>query len=194
MGHEVSLPAALHALVDEVDRLEAEARRVVEGLDDRQVNLPPPGGGWSVAQCLDHLARMNVFYVEAVTADARRAAKTAGAFAGLHPGWVGRWFVRSMEPPVKRKMKAPIAEVRPGPTLSREEAVDAFVASHGPYRELVALAAETNPDRVIVHNPFYKRVRMKLSTVLLIVPAHDRRHLWQARNVVETIRKVRSEK
>lgn len=182
------LPAALQTLIDEVDAAQQEARRLVDGLDESQVNWQPPDGGWSVVQCLDHLARMNVFYVGAVMPAARRAAKTPGAFAGLHPGWFGRWFVRSMEPPVKRKLKAPIAQVKPGPQISCEQAVDAFVASHGPYRELVALAAETNPDRVIVHNPFYKRVRMKLSTVLLIVPAHDRRHLWQARNVVETLR------
>lgn len=189
------LPAALQTLIDEVDAAQQEARRLVDGLDEHQANWRPDDGrGWSVVQCLDHLARMNVFYVGAVMPAARAAAKTPGAFAGLHPGWFGRWFIRSMEPPVKRKLTAPIAQVKPGPQISREQAVDAFAASHGPYRELVALAAETNPDRVIVHNPFYRRVRMKLSTVLLIVPAHDRRHLWQARNVVEAITKVRSEK
>lgn len=183
----MSLPEALQKLIDETDAAEDEARRVVGGLDDAQVNLSPPGGGWSAAQCLDHLARMNVFYVDAVMPDARRAARNPGAFDGLHPGWFARWFIRSMEPPVTRKLKAPNAEVTPGPRLTRDQAVEAFITSHGPYRELVAIAAETDPDQVIVRNPFYKRVRMKLSTILLIVPAHDRRHLWQATRVVKQI-------
>lgn len=178
------LPEALQKLIDDTDAAEDEARRLVEGLDDAQVNLPPPGGGWSVAQCLDHLARMNVHYIGAVLPLAR-AARGAGTFDGLHPGWFARWFIRSMEPPVKRKSRAPIPEVMPGAELSGAAAVEAFVASHVPYRELVAVALETNPDRVIVPNPFFSRVRMKVSTVLMIVPAHDRRHLWQARRVAE---------
>ena len=182
----MTLPPALQALVDEVKRLEDEARQLVVPLDDRQVNLPPPGGGWSVAQCLDHLARMNVHYIGAVM-PAARAARPEGVFDGLHPGWFGRWFIRSMEPPVTRKSKAPIPEVMPGAELSGAAAVEAFVASHGLYRELVALAADTNPDRIVVPNPFFSRVRMKVSTVLLVVPAHDRRHLWQAAQVIRQI-------
>jgi hypothetical protein len=177
----MSLPAELQSLLDQIDTTEQEARRLVDGLDDLQVNRQPDGGGWSVAQCLDHLARMNVFYVGAVMPPARDAAgRPNGSFAGLHPGWFGRWFINSMEPPVKRKMKAPTAEVTPPAEIPRDQLVSAFVDSHGPYRELVALAARTNPDRILVRNPFFRHVRMKLSTVLLIIPAHDRRHLWQA--------------
>lgn len=187
----MSLPRELQALIDEVNRLEDEARRLTEGLDDRQVNLQPPGGGWSVAQCLDHLARMNAYYVGSVMPVARAAAKTPGAFDGLHPGWFARWFINSMEPPVKRKLKTPTSEVSPALEIPRDRAVEAYIDSHGPYRELIAIAAVTNPDRVIVRNPFYKQVRMKLSTILLVVPAHDRRHLWQARVVVEKL-KVKS--
>ena len=181
----MSLPSELQALIDEVDRLEDEARRLIEGLDDRQVNLQPPGGGWSVAQCLDHLARMNVHYVGKVL-PAARAAQGRGPFEGLHPGWFARRFIRYLEPPVGMKSKT-AAEAEPRPELSGPAAVQAYVDSHEPYRELVALAAQTNPDRVIVPNPLISRVRMKVSSILLIVPAHDRRHLWQAREVLRKL-------
>ncbi len=177
-----SLPDALQALIDQVDAAETEARALVSGLDDREVNWQPEEGRWSVAQCLDHLARMNVFYVNAVMPAARDGAgRGAGTFSGLHPGWFGRWFIRHLEPPIRRKSKVPTPEALPRAHIPRDEVVAAFADSHRPYRELVALAAGTDPDRVIVRNPFLALVRMKLSTILMIIPAHDRRHLWQAR-------------
>lgn len=185
----MGLPSELQSLMGQIDAAEQEARRLLDGLDDRQVNWRPDDGGWSVAQCLDHLSRMNVFYVGAVMPAARDAAARANSsFAGLHPGWFGRWFINWLEPPVTRKAKAPTAEVTPPAEIPRDQLIPAFADSHGPYRELVGLASRTNPDRIIVRNPFFRHVRMKLSTVLLIIPAHDRRHLWQARNVVERIR------
>jgi predicted double-glycine peptidase len=62
-------------------------------------------------------------------------------------------------------------------------ALDAYVRSHEPYREMVRIASGVDANRVTVRNPFVPLVRMKLSTVLLIMPAHDRRHLWQAAQV-----------
>jgi hypothetical protein len=67
--------------------------------------------------------------------------------------------------------------------IPKDAAVQGFVASHTGYRELVRLAATLDPNRVVVPNPFIGWIRMKVSTVLLVIPAHDRRHLWQARQV-----------
>jgi hypothetical protein len=50
-------------------------------------------------------------------------------------------------------------------------------------RKLTAAARGLDPGRVMLRNPFFSAVRMKLGTALLILPAHERRHLWQAGNV-----------
>ncbi|MCC7180310.1 MAG: DinB family protein [Acidobacteria bacterium] len=180
------LPAELQDLIDQVDAAEADARTLVRGLDDRQANWQPDGGqAWSIAQCLDHLARMNSFYVEAVLPRVRRAAEGSVApFESLAPTWLGRKFVESMEPPVTRRFKVPAARVAPASDMPVADALAAFGNSHTRYRELVRLCAGLDPNRVRVPNPFFKWVWMRASTVLLVIPAHDRRHLWQARRVL----------
>lgn len=180
------LPPELQGLLDDVAAAEQDARGLVRGLDDRQANWQPEGGaGWSIAQCLDHLARMNGFYVEAVLPRVRRAAEGATApFESLAPTWLGRKFVESMEPPVARRFKAPNARVTPASQMPVTEALASFVNSHTRYRELVRLCAGLDPNRVRLPNPFLKWVWMRASTVLLVIPAHDRRHLWQARRVL----------
>ena len=182
----MTLPAGLQALIEETDANEREARAIVDGLDDRQANWQPDEGrGWSVVQCLDHLARMNPFYVEAVLPRVRAAAKhPVGSFEGLRPTWIGAKFVASLEPPVTRRFKAPNARVVPAAQMPVADAVASYLHSHTRYRELVSLSAGFDPNRVSVPNPFLKWVWMRVSTILLVIPAHDRRHLWQARNVL----------
>jgi hypothetical protein len=34
-----------------------------------------------------------------------------------------------------------------------------------------------------MQNPFIRVAPLRIATALLVVPAHDRRHLWQARQV-----------
>lgn len=181
------LPAELQALIEQVDAGEADADRLVGDLDDDAVNwTPPPVAGasrWSVGQCLSHLVLMNEFYLRGWPEAVRQAAAAArGPFNGLRPTLVGRWFVKSLEPPVKMKGKA-IAAVAPGPRIPRAGLVERFKASHETYRHLVRASAAVDVNRIVRQNPIVARVSMRLATVLMIVPAHDRRHLWQAANV-----------
>jgi hypothetical protein len=182
------LPSELQSLLDQIDECEREAQRLVADMNDNELNRPAPNGGWSVAQCLEHLALMNVFYLGGWQ-DAVQAAAQAqrGPFRGLQPTFIGRWFARSLEPPARMKTKA-VANTLPGPRFSRDEIVARYEASHEGYRQLVRAAAAVDVNRIVRPNPIIKQVNMRLATVLLIVPAHDRRHLWQAANVKRALR------
>ncbi|MGD9905224.1 MAG: DinB family protein [Vicinamibacterales bacterium] len=180
------MPPELQRLLDEIAAAEADARALAASLTDAQANWQPGGGtGWSVAQCLDHLALSNSAYTSHFLPVAERA-RGAGPtpFTGLAPTAIGRWFVGTLEPPPRRKIKT-FEKLVPPSSMPLADALAAYVGSHDPYRRLVALAAELDPNRVVAANPFLGWVRMRLSTALLVVPAHDRRHLWQARRVVE---------
>ena len=182
------LPVELQALIDQIDACERDAERLVSDMNDDSVNRPSPTGGWSVAQCLEHLALMNEFYLRGWQQAVQDAAKAQrGPFNGLRPTVVGRWFARSLEPPVKMKTKA-IAEVIPGARLSRDAVLQRYKASHDGYRHLVRSAAAIDVNRIVRPNAIVNKVKMRLSTVLLVIPAHDRRHLWQAANVKNAFR------
>lgn len=59
-------------------------------------------GSWSVAECLDHLSSTNRVYLHAMKEPAIRAREQGRFRRGVAaPGFVARWFVRTMEPPVK---------------------------------------------------------------------------------------------
>jgi hypothetical protein len=182
-------PPALQELLDQIDACEREACTLAGDLTDQQINWQPRAGeAWSIGQCLDHLRVMNLFYLRdfgPLVDEARRQRR--GPFTDLSPGWFARRFIAFLEPPPRMRTKAPAQGV-PASTVRRDEVLSGFVSSHDPYRALVHAAAEVDVNRVTGPNPFFRWVPMSVAAALLIIPAHDRRHLWQASEVRQDAR------
>lgn len=177
------LPADLQSVLKELDRTDQEARQLVSGLSDAQLNWQPSPTAWSVAQCLDHLGQINSVYTPALQAAVRHVDRNSvDPYEPIQPGWFGRWFINAMEPPPRRKFKSP-AKGRPGTHRSGDEVLNAFIASHNELRCLIHEAREINLNRIRFKNPFVSVLRFTVGTGILIIGAHDRRHLWQARQV-----------
>src|SRR5499427_10447429 len=97
-------------LEDQLDAAERDARALVADLAEERGGWHAETGSWSVAECLDHLANANRVYLHAMKEPAIRAREQGRFRRGpATPGFVGRWFVMTMEPPVKApfRMKAP---------------------------------------------------------------------------------------
>lgn len=175
----------LEAFLDEISRIDDEWREMVEPLSVAQAHWQPEGGRrWSIAQNIHHLAKTNVLYVEAMRAALARTRRVSGSIGDLGevPGWWGRWFINGMEPPPRFRVKTRRI-VEPTSTGSVAEARAALVASHDGLRALVR-DIEGHDMRGTFTSPFGP-LRFRLGTGLLVLAAHDRRHLWQARQVLK---------
>ena len=179
-----ALPPDLQSFRDQIDAADRAGAALAGSVTDEQFRWQPhEGRGWSIGQCLEHLALMNKHYAAAVRAGVddghRRNLRRAG------PGrstFFGQWFVRSMEPPVKMKGKAPKVGRWPQ-NKPRDEILRSYHESHEMIRELIADAADVDLTRATFQNPFIRFIRMRVVTGLGVLTAHDRRHLWQAEQV-----------
>jgi hypothetical protein len=185
---EQPYPTDLNNIVNELDRTDGEARALVSTLSEAQLNWQPGGGtGWSVAQCLDHLAQSNALYTPALRAAVRKAkTRPAHPWKSIQPGWLGRLFIREMEPPPKRKIKAQ-KKVTPASQLKGTEVLKAFLAAHDQVRALIEEARDLDLNRIRFRNPFLRLLPWTVGTGLFIIGAHDRRHLWQAQQVLQAM-------
>jgi hypothetical protein len=178
------LPPDLQQTLDDIDAADRAADVMAAACTDEQFHWRPrEGQGWSIGQCLDHLATINVVYGDAI----RRGIENARARgwtrrAAAVPGFFGALFVKSLEPPVTRRLRAP-ANARPGSSKSRDEILAAYHAAHQRIRALTTDAAEIDTNRARFVNPFLRVLRVRVSTGLRVIAAHDRRHLWQAEQV-----------
>jgi hypothetical protein len=182
------MPTEVSTVLNDLAAAEREASELVAGLSGAQANWQPNGGGsWSVVQCLSHLARINRLYAAAMYEAASLAGGSGNIAPSLpiSPGWLGARFIGSMEPPVRTKMKSPrkAVPVQQGDTA---EAVAEFVKSHEPVRGVIEAASQLDLNRVRFKNPFVPLLRFTIGTGLLVINAHDRRHLWQAAGVKKT--------
>jgi hypothetical protein len=172
----------LQALEDQFDAAARDAQAVASGLSEEQGRWRTQPGAWSVSECLDHLANANRAYLVAMEPAALRAREQGCTRHGpALPGAVGRAFVWSLEPPVKRllKMRAP-RSIRPRQAPSLTEALESFVSSQDEVRTFLRTNEDLDLAGTVFPNPFLPGVRFSLATGLHVIAAHERRHLWQA--------------
>jgi hypothetical protein len=99
---------------------------------------------------------------------------------------VARIFIGSLEPPPKRKIRAP-KKILPASRIGGREVLEAFLRSHDEVRAVIAECAGRDLNRIRFRNPFIGFLRFTVGAGLLITSAHDRRHLWQAEQVTECL-------
>jgi uncharacterized damage-inducible protein DinB len=184
VGH-LSLAPQVDEYRQQFERLAARADALVTPLTEEQFLWQPSPTAWSIAQCIEHLnitARMYLPRLDEGIAEAiRRGLYGEGPFT-LGP--VGGFFVRTMEPPAKLKLKAP-ASFQPGPRRGRSEIMAAFRAYQVQFVDRLRQSNGLDLRRARVHSPAMRWVKMSLGSGFALMAAHERRHLWQAHRVTE---------
>jgi len=172
--------ADIETLEEQLIAAKRDAQSVVAGLTGEQGTWRSDARSWSIAECLDHLAIGNRVYLRAMEEPAVRA-RTEGRQrrSPATPGLLGGWFVRTLEPPVRARLKAPRL-IRPQKDPSLSDALADFVASQEKVRAFLRSYADIDLAGVRFPNPFVPGLRFSLATGLHVIAAHERRHLWQA--------------
>lgn len=182
MVWSVTVAPDIQDLQDQLDAAEFDARALVANLAEEQGAWHAETDSWSVAQCLDHLATTNRVYLRRMEESAIRA-REQGRFrrSPAKPGILGRWFIGSLEPPVKAhsRRKSP-RSIQPRVSLSLSDAFASFAASQNEVREFIRTHADLDLAGIRFPNPFVRGIRFSLATGLHVIAAHERRHLWQA--------------
>ena len=181
-----SLVAELELYRRQFEKVKVEVNQLASPLDDAEFNARPAGGGWSVAECLAHLNITNASYLPPIDDAilAAREQKRLGRGPFKH-SMLGKYFARSLEPPVKRKFGTPKSFV-PEPKAYRVGVVlPTFITFQDQLIERVHAANGVDLWKVKVRSQFNRFFRFSLGDTFAILLAHERRHLWQARKVLE---------
>jgi hypothetical protein len=157
----------------------ARARELVSRSGSEAMRRKAEDGGWCASECLDHLNLTNEDYLRRMTA-AVGAAEVRPPRREETLSWIGRYFVRSFEPPVKRRFTAAATLVPAGTPPRIELLASRFEQTH---QHLIRLIEETDAiDRTQIKITLADSdwVRVTLFDAFCLLAAHDRRHLWQA--------------
>lgn len=185
LDQAADLVPELQSLFNQFERICRDAEDLLRGLSHEQFNWRQEAGRWSIGECLDHLNVTADFYQPMI--DSRMSEGRAQGKLSQGPfrhGWLGNRFVGALEPPVKTKFKAPKKFVPP-PDRSMDEVATKFFAAQEEFSNLIRRANGLDLARIRVQIPATKLFRVSLGQALALMIAHERRHLWQARQVKE---------
>ncbi|MEI9814984.1 MAG: DinB family protein [Acidobacteriota bacterium] len=147
------------------------------GLTDAQFNWSPEPGRWSIAQNLTHLSTVNGLDIEPITgviADARSRNITGDG--PYKYSWMNNYFIAT------KKFKAPKI-YQPPPDAPLAASLAEYRRITSALQGLMLRANGLDLKRVKTIMPALRFMKMPLGARFALVCAHDRRHLWHARNI-----------
>jgi hypothetical protein len=168
----------------EIQRQAAQVEALAGGMCEPALNWQPTPKSWSVAQCLDHLVIMNRMYIKAL----QNAAETnedqlQPRQQPMRPsGWFTRWFLGYEEPPPKLKLPAP-GKIAP-PSELTAAVVAEFQDLQQQFVEFANRWGGASLGELRVKDPLFP-IHLTADTQLLVIAAHNRRHIWQAEQVTK---------
>lgn len=180
----------LEVLTSQFAEAEARMHRLAESVTDQEWTTRPPNGGWAMDECVAHLTLTNQRYIPilAEASDAAPAFEEGDTPPRLHRDLAGRMLSWMMEPPVRFKLPTR-PEFTPQESASRARTVSAFDAAQAALQQQIRAMEGLDITTIRVTSPFNASLRYSAYSALHILAAHERRHLWQAERVRDTMRK-----
>lgn len=185
--------ADLERVAGELAEAQARMHRLAESVDDAAWTTRPRGGGWSMDECVAHLTLTNQRYLPVLDAAIDQAPSWSDGPEGRPDvparyrrdlaGWLLTWM---MEPPVRLRMPTAPAFVPQAPA-SRGATVAAFDATQAALLDRIRDMDGLNIMTIRIRSPFNASLRYSAWSALCILAAHERRHIWQAERVRDTL-------
>ncbi|HEY8970242.1 MAG TPA: DinB family protein [Puia sp.] len=175
-------------LLDDLERSVNEhiqsAVAVFQNMHSDFLLKPAADGGWSIAQCLEHLNRYGNYYIPLIRQGLARQKEltTGGTFKS---GVIGAYFTRMMDPDRGKKKIRAFSEYIPGAELDAHAVVAEFIRQQEMLLVCIGCArrADLNATRIPVS--IARWLTLKLGDVLQFMVMHDERHIRQAKSVVK---------
>ena len=161
-----------------------DALRSFGQLTNEQLNWKPSEKGWSVAQCLDHLIKSNVEFDDdwPKLHAGNRESSFVEKWSPLTGFW-GRFLIKSLSNDAK-KVKAPSKSIVP-PSEIEAGIVDRFVENIEITNKNIAACDGLDLRKTVLTSPFLGIVTYNLDDAFSILVEHTKRHIRQAKRVVE---------
>jgi hypothetical protein len=163
----------------QLQALLADAERLVADLDDEAFRWRPEPGRWSISECLEHVSITLEQYAPGIEKCIREGRQN-GRTGQRDPkrGWIIGWLIHSLEPPAKRRFKAPNA-FSPTEPKAKDEVYPRFVKLHHDLGAAMADADGLDLWKNRMVSPVTSLLRMGLGESFALMLTHGRRHVWQ---------------
>ena len=172
--------------INEIKQVSEDARVSFGGLSAESLNWKPDAKSWSVAQCLDHLITINSLYFPLF--EKLKSGPVDNTFWEKYSplsGFFGKYLINALDPQNQKKTKTS-PKAYPSSSEIDDGIVDRFEEHNRELGNHVANVSANVDLKTIVTSPLAGFVTYSLDDCLKIIVVHERRHLLQAKRVMES--------
>ena len=162
-----------------------EALHICASLSNERFNLRPAPNAWSAGECLAHLNVSERAYIDRIAFAIKQGRQRGLVETGPHRyGVLVRWMIRTMEPPPRRRFKSPRRFTDTSAALKKDKVLADFTSMGEEWNACLLSAKGLHLARVKVRSPAVPLLRFSLGALFEMMAAHERRHLWQAKQAL----------
>ena len=149
-----------------------------QNLTETTLLKPAVNGGWSIAQCLEHLNTYGRYYLPLVAEKLKSAPPFRAPFKS---GWLGGYFVRMMQQPAAQKPLKAAKIHLPSQKLDAHAIVAEFIQQQENLLTYIRQARNKNLQRSTIPTSIFRLIKLNTGDALRFLTAHTERHMIQAK-------------
>jgi hypothetical protein len=148
-----------------------------------ELNFKKEKNSWSVAECLDHLIVSNNQYIPLIESGLQEEPSPVKDSAELKSSFAGRFLIYSLNPENRKKLKSPRL-FRPEIRVYTKEVIKVFLDQNNEIYKLMCKSRNRDLNEIKIYSPVTKLLRFNLGECFQIINVHERRHIFQAQNIL----------
>lgn len=169
----------LDTLENKVEQHLQEAVNRFQNMPAAVLLQPAPDGGWSIAQCLEHLNGYGHYYLPHLKSGLERKQDRPAADT-FTSTWLGHYFTRSMDPVTGKKKYKAFKNHIPERDLDAHAVVAEFIQQQETLLSCLKSARQADLNAIRIPISLTKWIKLRLGDVLQFLIAHNDRHMAQA--------------
>lgn len=140
---------------------------------------PSNTGGWSIAQCLEHLNTYGNYYLPLFEKEIAKSPDKPEA-SYIKSSWLGRKSIESMNPATGKKKFKALKNHIPVPDLDAQAVIAEFINHQERLLQIIRLAKSKDIQQIKIPISIATFLKLNLGDALQFVIVHTERHIQQA--------------
>ncbi|GAB4044158.1 DinB family protein [Spirosoma jeollabukense] len=175
----INKAAWLAALEQQVEGHIQQAVERFQNMDETTLSQPSQSGGWSIAQCLDHLNSYGHYYLPRLK-QGLITQLDKPVTDSVDSSWLGNFLTRLMDPKTGKQKFRAIKRHQPTEAWPAHQVVAEFIDQQEQLLEVLRQAEKVNINGVQIPLSIAPWLHLPVGDILHFMVVHTERHMLQA--------------
>ncbi|GCC50049.1 DinB family protein [Chryseotalea sanaruensis] len=161
-----------------------EVIAVFQNLPSSTLLQPPAQGGWSIAECFEHLNTYAEYYHPKIQQGFNRPSH-ATELPLFRNTWLGLYFIKTMNSDSRQKKYKAIKQHQPKPIENPSAAISRFIQHLEDLLKLLHAAGTRDLKSIKLKTSLAPLIKINAGDAIEFLLVHNQRHIQQARRILK---------